>query len=119
MIADPTATGISAVEMSPVSDDTMIRRLDEISNAIHQKPQLPPWILPLTIYLVGQLVGGVWWAAMMQSDVRYLQRQNEQLWQKVEVHDLQLGKLDELVRRAVKEAMQDSDYVRIEKKGGQ
>lgn len=109
-------------EMSPSPgsgslDDTVVRRLDDIAASLHKKPGLPPWVLPLAIYLVGQLVGGVWWAAMMQSDVRYLQQENAKLWQKVETHDLIMGRLDSTVRNAVKEAMQDADYVRIPKKG--
>lgn len=117
MIADMT----DPAEMSPAGqaslDDTVIRRLDAITESLNKKPSFPPWVLPLVMYLVGQLVGGVWWAAMMQSDVRYIQRENVKLWQKVETHDLQMGRLDTIVRNAVKEAMQDSDYVRIPKKG--
>lgn len=97
-------------------DSTVIRKLDELITS-SKRPTLPPWLLPLVIYLVGQLVGSVWWAATMQSDVRYLQNENLKLWQKVETHDIMLGKMDETIRRAVKDAMQDADYVRIQRKG--
>jgi len=113
MIASPQAPCL----MSEDLDSTMIRRLDEVVAAVTKKPSVPPWLLPLVLYLVGQLVGSVWWAATMQSDVRYLQQENLKLWQKVETHDLQLGRLDETVRKAVKEAMNDSNYVRVGKKG--
>lgn len=102
-------------------DDTSVmrRQVSEIAAAVSKKPAVPPWLLPLVIYLVGQLVGSVWWAATMQSDVRYLQSENMKLWQKVETHDLQLQRLDKIVRDAVKEAMSDANYVRIREKGEQ
>jgi hypothetical protein len=87
------------------------RRYDDIS------PSAPPprrveipfgVIVTLVLYLIGQLVGSVWWAATLQSDVRYAQREDAKIWQKVETHDLQLGKLDTIVRNAVKEAMSDA-----------
>jgi hypothetical protein len=59
--------------------------------------QLPQWLF---LYLIAQLVGGVWWAATLQSDVRYLQQENAKLWQKVETHDLQLARMDAVVRAA-------------------
>lgn len=30
---------------------------------------LPQWLF---IYLIAQLIGSIWWAATLQSDVRYL-----------------------------------------------
>lgn len=102
-------------------DDTSVmrRQVAEIAANVSKKPSVPPWLLPLVIYLVGQLVGSVWWAATMQSDVRYLQTENIKLWQKVETHDLQIAQLDKIVRSAVKEAMSDANYVRIREKGEQ
>jgi hypothetical protein len=96
-------------------DSTLHRRLDEIADAVTKKPSLPPWLLPLVLYLIGQLVGSIWWAATMQSDVRYLQQENLKLWQKVETHDLELAQLDKIVHAAVRDAMQDADYVRVER----
>lgn len=87
---------------------------DDALHVTGSRIQLPQWLL---VYLLGQLVGGVWWAATLQSDVRHLERDNTKLWQKVETHDLQLGLLDKTVRTAVKEAMQDTDYIRLKRKG--
>lgn len=71
---------------------------------------LPQWLF---IYLIAQLIGSIWWAATLQSDVRYLQAENVKVWQKVETQELQLEQLDRTVRRAVREAMEDAGYVRV------
>lgn len=70
----------------------------------------------ILLYLVAQLIGGIWWAATMQARQDYLTAENVKLWQKVETHDLQLAKMDSLIRAAVKEAMQDADYIRLKEK---
>ena len=98
-------------------DETMNRKLDEVLATLTKKPALPPWLVPLCMYLIGHLVGSIWWAATMQSNVTYLQQDSLRSWQKIETHDLQLGKLDSIVRAAVKEAMHDANYVRVSKKG--
>lgn len=115
MIAAPTMPAEMREDADPLS--LVARKLEEVKDAMTKKPAVPPWLVGLVIYLVGQLVGSVWWAATMQSDVRYLQQENLKLWQKVETHDLQLGQQKEQVRNAVKEAMADSSYVRVGKKG--
>jgi hypothetical protein len=73
---------------------------------------LPQWLF---VYLIAQLIGSIWWAATMQSDVRYHRQENLKLWQKVETHDLQLSRMDSMIRVAVKEAMADADYIRLRK----
>jgi len=90
------------------------RSTDEVDGSSLQvdrnRVNLPQWLFA---YLIAQLVGGIWWAATLQSDVRYLQQENLKAWQKIETHELQLQQLDRLVRTAVKEALQDSGYVKI------
>lgn len=76
--------------------------------------QVPQWLF---IFLLGQLIGGVWWAASLQSDVRYLQADNVKLWQKVETQELKLGQIDKIVREAVREALEDANYVHVKRKG--
>lgn len=88
------------------TEDTSGMRVD--GNRVN----LPQWLF---IYLIAQLIGSIWWAATLQSDVRYLQQDNAKAWQKIETHGLQLDHMDETVRKAVREAMEDSGYVRIDR----
>jgi len=94
------------------------RRRDDVEDVPRAtKSNVPPWLLPLIIYLVGQLVGSIWWAATMQSDVKYLQAENLKLWQKIEALDLGREKLDsnldERIRGKVRETMDDWGYLRV------
>ena len=76
--------------------------------------KLPQW---LVLYLLGQLIGGIWWAATLQADVRYLQGENVKLWNKMEVLELRQGRVengfDEKVRQKVRETMDDAGYLRV------
>lgn len=87
--------------------------------------KLPQW---LTLYLIAQLITSIWWAATLQSDVRYLQMRNTELWQKLEAVQLIQGQydknlvkydsgLDERVRRSVRETMDDFGYLRVRPQG--
>lgn len=102
---DLDETGTAAFRRQLPAEDTSGMRVDG------SRVNLPQWLF---IYLIAQLIGSIWWAATLQSDVRYLQQDNVKVWQKVETHDLQLGKLDEIVRRAVREAMDDAGYIRVD-----
>lgn len=101
--------------MSPVDDLDDTRSIqrrrweDQYSPPPSHKVQVPlSVIVTLSIYLVGQLVGGIWWAATLQSDVKYQQQDSMKLWQKVETHDLQLARMEVLIRTSVKEALADA-----------
>lgn len=99
-------------------DSTMMRRLDEIAAAVAKKPSgLPPWVLPLAMFLVTQLAAGLWWAATSTSDIRYLQTENAKLWQEIGVLKLKNEKLengfDEKVRIKVRETLDDWGYLRV------
>lgn len=98
-------------------DGATARQLNEIKEALNKKPSIPPWLIPLMMWMVLQLVGSIWWAATKDSDIRYLQNENLKLWQKVETHDLMLGRMEKMIRDAVKEEMADANYVRVGKKG--
>jgi hypothetical protein len=56
------------------------------------------------IFLLGQLVGAIWWGATMQSDVNHevvdRAKQEGQLWQIVETYRLQVDQLRIDVARA-------------------
>lgn len=78
-------------------------------------------IVGLILYLVAQGVGGIWWAATMQSRVETLQIENGKLWDRIGLHDLQQNKIennfDERVRGQVREALTDWGYIHIPRKG--
>ena len=99
-------------------DTTIARRLDEIAAAVTKKPSgLPPWVLPLAIFLVTQLAASLWWAATSTSDIRYLQAENAKLWQEIGVLKLKNEKIetgfDEKVRVKVRETLDDWGYLRV------
>jgi len=79
-------------------------------------------IVGFVLYLVAQTAGGIWWAATMQAKVDYYQQDNIKLWQKVETHELQLGKMNDIIRQAVRESMQESEqeaeYIRLHNRKG-
>lgn len=85
---------------------------------------LPPGlVVGFVLYLVAQGVGGIWWAATMQSRIDVLIADKERLWQKVEVLDLQntnqQGNIDERIRGRVREALSDWGYIHVPRKGGE
>ena len=100
-------------KMSEVRDRMSIAPADDSAASVTgSKVQLPQWLF---MYLVAQLVAGVWWAASLQSDVRYLQAENAKLWQKVELVTLQQAdtekRMDERIRAKVRETMDDAGYL--------
>ena len=99
-------------------DATVVRRLEEISEAVKvKKPSVPPWLVPLVMYLIGHLVGSVWWAATMQSRLAYSEQRNVELWQLNESNRLKIdnlkSELDEKIRGKVRETMDDFGYLRV------
>jgi len=73
------------------------------------------------LYLVAQLIGGIWWAATMQAKVDYLTAENAKVWQKNEVLEMRLSKADsefsEKVRAKVRETIDDLNLIRIHRRG--
>jgi len=64
-------------------------------------------IVTIMIYLVGQLVGGVWWAATLQSNLQHeiadRTKEEGRLWQTVETYRLQVEALRvEIARSGLK-----------------
>jgi hypothetical protein len=94
------------------------RRWDDLPAPAAPRVQVPLGVVvTLVIYLIGQLAGGIWWAATLQSDVRYLQGENMKLWQQNEVLKLKNEKIetgfDEKVRAKVREILDDWGYLRV------
>lgn len=91
-------------------DDTRSfrRRYDDPGPQSSPKVQVPfGVIVTITIYLVGQLVAGVWWAATLQSNLQHeiadRSKEESRLWQTVETYRLQVEALRvEMARSGVK-----------------
>jgi len=102
-------------------DATVVRRLDEIKEAVAKKPAMPPWLVGLVIYLVGQLIGGIWWAATIQARQEFFILQVNELTSRVGVLEMRLNKNDtdfnERVRTKVRETIDDLDLIRIRNRG--
>jgi hypothetical protein len=114
--------------MSPLPPDDPLdqtgswRRRYEDTHPPQHRIEIPfSAIVAITLYLIGNLVTSIWWAATIQSNQQHQQVQitiNQQqqqqemikLWQKVETHDLQLARMDTMIRQAVREALVDAGY---------
>jgi hypothetical protein len=59
------------------------------------------------LYLIAQLVGSIWWAATIQAKSSFLEAENAKLWQKIELHDLQLNRQESVIRAQVREFVGD------------
>ena len=75
--------------------------------------------LGILLYLIAQLIGGIWWAATIQAKVDNLLLTNSELVQQNKLQDLQINTLqnglDERIRGKVKDVFDDWGYNR---KGG-
>jgi PAS domain-containing protein len=92
-------------------DDTWSRynrqRRYEDNNGPSQQPkvQVPLGVIvTIMIYLVGQLVGGVWWAATLQSNLQHeitdRQKEESRLWDNIQTYRLEVQSLRvEMARR--------------------
>lgn len=76
------------------------RRYDDEGPPLQPYPKVQvPFgvVVSLMIYLVGQLIGGVWWAATLQSDVNHeiadRLKEEARLWQSVETYRLEVHQL--------------------------
>lgn len=65
-----------------------------------RRVQIPQWLL---LFLVLQGGTGIWWAATMQSDLRYVQLENVKLWTKIQ----ELAKADEDQLRDLRDEIKD------------
>lgn len=101
-------------------DSTVIRKLDELREAV-KRPAMPPWLIGLVIFLVTQLIGGIWWAATIQARQDFFILQVTELTERVGVLEMRLNKADadfnERVRGRVRETIDDLDLIRIRSKG--
>jgi len=83
-------------------------------------------------WTVAQLIGGVWWAATMQSNVNNLTQENAKLWSalaaaeakangRLDTHELQINtvqnNLDERIRAKAREVLTDWGYIHVPRKG--
>lgn len=101
-------------------DSTVIRKLDELKEAV-RRPAMPPWLIGLVIFLVTQLIGGIWWAATIQARQDFFILQVTDLSSRVGVLEMRLNKADaefnERVRGRVRETIDDLNLLRIRAKG--
>jgi hypothetical protein len=104
-------------------DSTMIRRLEEIKEAVAKKPPLPPWLIPLMMWSVLQLVGSIWWAATMQAKQDVCLGRIDKADGKIEVLEMRANNNDatfgERVRAKVRETIDDLDLIRVRRKDEQ
>jgi hypothetical protein len=83
------------------------RRYDD-SPPLSPKIQVPfGVIITIMIYLIGQLVGGVWWAATLQSNLQHeiadRAKEESRLWDSVQTYRLEVQALRvEIARSAPK-----------------
>ena len=101
-------------------DSTVIRKLDELREAV-KRPAMPPWVMGLVIFLVTQLIGGIWWAATIQARQDFFILQVNDITNRVAVLEMRLNKNDtdfnERVRGKVRETIDDLNLIRIRAKG--
>lgn len=57
---------------------------DSEFRANDRRVQIPQWLL---LFLILQGAGIIWWAATIQSDLKYLQLENAKLWTRLEAVD--------------------------------
>lgn len=81
-------------------DDTWSyrRRMEDQPPPPSPKVQVPfGVIVTITIYLVGQLVGGVWWAATLQSNLHHEMadraKEEHRLWESIQTYRLEVQQL--------------------------
>lgn len=121
MIADTTAFAAHMGNGEDL-DSTVNRKLDELRDAV-KKPAMPPWLVGLVVYLVGQLIGGIWWAATIQARQDFFILQMNDLTSRVSVLEMRVNKNDtdfnERVRNKVRETVDDLNLIRIRARGGE
>lgn len=101
-------------------DSTMVRRLEELKEAVAKKPSLPPWLVPLIMWSILQLVGSIWWAATMQAKQDVCLSRIDKADGKIEVLEMRANNNDatfgEKVRSKVRETIDDLDLIRVRRK---
>lgn len=108
--------------MAPAEDleATLIRKLDDLKETISKKPALPPWLIPLVMWSIIQLVGSIWWAATMQAKLDFVILKLNDAEQRVNVLEMRANKNDtdfgERVRSKVRETIDDLDLIRVRRK---
>lgn len=104
-------------------DSTMIRRLDELKEAVAKKPALPPWLIPLVMWSIIQLVGSIWWAATIQAKQEFMLLKLNDVEGRTSVLEMRANKNDtdfgERVRAKVRETIDDMDLIRVRRKDEQ
>jgi hypothetical protein len=104
-------------------DDSQVfrRRADDDPGTFRASGSGVNFPLGIFLYLIAQLIGGIWWAATMQAKVDSLVSDNARLWQKIEAQEMVQNKLenglDERIRGKVRETLSDWNYVHIPRKG--
>lgn len=83
--------------MASLSNDSEFRAND-------RRVQIPQWLL---LFLILQGAGIIWWAATIQSDLKYLQLENAKLWTRLEAVDRSASdkskELDGQIKNTIKE----------------
>lgn len=101
-------------------DSTVIRKLDELREAMSKKPSLPPWLIPLLMWSIIQLVGSIWWAATISAKLDALLAAETETKQRVSVLEMRVNNSDatfgEKVRSKVRETIDDLDLIRVHRK---
>jgi len=90
------------------ADDMERERPMSTSGGIRIPPGL---IVGMVMYLIGNTVGGIWWAATTQAKIDNLTADNIKLWQKIETQELLQNRLennlDERIRGKIRETAND------------
>lgn len=93
---DDTRSRLSR-ETIPLPNDSEFRAND-------RRVQIPQWLL---LFLILQGAGIIWWAATIQSDLKYLQLENAKLWTRLEAVDRSANdrskELDSEIKNTVKD----------------
>lgn len=77
---------------------------DSEFRANDRRVQIPQWLL---LFLILQGAGIIWWAATIQSDLKYLQLENAKLWTRLEAVDRSASdrskELDSQIKNTIKD----------------
>lgn len=93
-------------------DEDRLRERDRDSSSGGGGIRIPPsFIVGLVMYLIGNTVGGIWWAATTQAKIDNLAADNTKLWQKIEAQEMIQNRLennlDERIRGKIRETAND------------
>lgn len=93
---DDTRSRYEPVATAPANDSEF--------RANDRRVQIPQWLL---LFLILQGAGIIWWAATIQSDLKYLQLENAKLWTRLEAVDRSASDRSKEIDNEIKNVVKD------------